>query len=229
MPEKKVDTSWVAFLDVYGFSNMFGRSGGSKSLEEIHGRLKDAIKEARQLLQSHYPDSSTIAISDCIFLIAPIRYVDAKSVLHSLLNAYQSTHIVVTSFLTNGFLLRGGVACGPGVFFDQSSGTLIGPPVLRAVAYEKLFCPPLVWLPQKELAVIDEDTVRAAFPNEPIVAETREGGLVATRIVIPSTYKELLLHLEKEYQHHVVNGDGKVAKAYRDARAILNHASVGNN
>lgn len=231
---------WVAFLDVYGFSNIVADSSrkGVRSaatayqpLKDVHQKLKEAVDEGRRRLSTTYEGIATLAVSDCTFLVAPIVTTDTTTAVNSLLAAINSTRVVLTAFTTYGFMMRGGVACGPGVFFDKATGTLLGAPVLRAVAYEKVLPPPLVWLPEKELRSVDEQVSspvsRTLFHDDPMIAETRDGGLLATRVILPGEDDTFRERIEQHYWEHVVSGVDTVARAYRDALSILDRLNVG--
>jgi len=234
---------WVAFLDVYGFSNIVvdlsrkvGRSTATayQPLEDMHQKLKEAVDEGRRRLSATYEGIATLAVSDCTFLVAPIVTTDTAAAVMSMLAAINSTRVVLTAFTTYGFIMRGGVACGPGVFFDKATGTLLGAPVLRAVAYEKVLPPPLVWLPERELRSVDEQVSspaspvsRTLFHDDPTIAETRDGGLLATRVILPGEDDTFRERIEEQYWEHVVSGVDTVARAYRDALSILDRLNVG--
>jgi hypothetical protein len=241
-----IDFWWVAFLDVYGFSSIVAECSkkgaqaalnGRRSeaatyqpLADVHQRLKEAIDEGRRRLSTSYPSTATLAVSDCIFLVAPIATTDSTAAVNSMIAAINSTCVVLTAFTTYDFIMRGGVACGPGVFFDKATGTLLGAPVLRAVAYEKALPPPLVWLPEKELLSVDErvssDVSRTLFKDAPTIAETRDGGLLSTRVILPLEEDAFRLRVGELYLEHVVRGVDTVARSLRDALSILDELNT---
>jgi hypothetical protein len=232
---------WVAYLDAYGFSQTVTEASSNRTavaptsgrskvtachpLEAVHLQLQGAIDEARQRLGSEYPATAMLAVSDCIFLVAPIKTSTTATATSSMLAAINSTRVVLTALDLYGFTMRGGVACGSGVFFDKATGTLLGAPVLRAVAYEKELAPPLVWLPEIEMRVVDMQVpgglAKDLFPNAPTIAETRDGGLLATRVILPGDDKSFRRLLDQRYQKYIVNGPASVARSYRDALSIV--------
>lgn len=119
--EYKTKESFVAFIDVLGFSQMIYEDGGLGSKLKV---IKDAIAEAthhleqRKLMPDHpyaywYKEFQVKSFSDCFCFSIPLEFDKGeKDYKQNFISFYVWIEVFCNTLLKNGFLCRGGITQG---------------------------------------------------------------------------------------------------------------------
>jgi hypothetical protein len=119
--EYKIKESFVAFVDVLGFSHLIAEDGGQGEKLKI---IKDAIAtatgflEERKKLPSHpyafwYKEFQVKSFSDCFCFSIPLEFEDGeKDYKQNFISFYVWIKAFCNTLLSKGFLCRGGITQG---------------------------------------------------------------------------------------------------------------------
>ena len=208
----RVCNAWVAFLDVYGFSDMVR----SQNPEHLSRRLLKARAEVVRIASTSESKPVMHSLSDSIFLVYPISTRSSKWT--ALRRCIDDTQSILATFVKHGLPLRGGVAFGK---VSYGPNLLLGRAVLAAVNYEDIVPAPLVLLPARE---ISGKAGHIEFPVSDIHnIILKDGGTMSAKLLFPSPidgfYELVLLRAEQL----ALNGPYLVATAWNNARDFLYH------
>ena len=168
--EYKTKESFVAFIDVLGFSQMILDDGGKGDKLKV---IKDAISEATKLLEDRkqipnhpyafwYKEFQVKSFSDCFCFSIPLDFDGGdKDYMQNFLSFYVWIEAFCNTLLKNGFLCRGGITQGWHYYDDKIifSKALVDAYLLES----KKANHPLILIHQDLI----ENLVRKDFCNQP--------------------------------------------------------------
>ena len=203
--------AWVAFLDVYGFSNFVAQSERTATLPETFQTLQAAHTEFAAKRSSH---PEIFFLSDNIFLVRKTNG-DNFGQFQELL---ADIRVLMDTFVKRSLPLRGGVAFGSVLF---GPNLLIGSAVARAVDYEKAIHAPLVIVPERELA--DGQVLRFARPRSELIIQLpdRSLGLFSGLVVRPGNQAQYKQYALQQYRILRRTGPARAALAWKQALDVL--------
>jgi hypothetical protein len=122
--KENLSDSFVAFLDVMGFSNLVNR-GNVDNLESYFEKITEVLDKLRQ----DKADIKSFLISDSIILIAP-------SGLKSLIQLLWAIRRIQSAILWRKILLRGAVSYGQ-VYYNKDRNIIVGKGFIKAYLLEQ--------------------------------------------------------------------------------------------
>lgn len=193
---------WLAFLDLYGFSDETSRTSSEQIAEKllfIHSKLLP-IGASSAVVAFAFSDSIVLSVA------ANGDPNKALDILVKKVIDLQNTAIA------RQYTFRGSISYGP---MTIGPNICVGKPLLRAVDMEKNLSFPIVVLPVSEL--------ESAIPNQnrlrmPI--RTKNGILMFSPI-LPSPQEPLLRLAVSKRDHLLVSGPAHVALAWSDLIEFL--------
>lgn len=126
--EYKMKESFVAFIDILGFSQMIAQDGGSGEKLAI---IKDAISTATKFLEDRkqipnhpyafwYKEFEVKSFSDCFCFSIPLEFEDGeKDYKQNFVSFYVWIKVFCNTLLSKGFLCRGGITQGWHYYDDK--------------------------------------------------------------------------------------------------------------
>lgn len=126
--EYRIKESFVAFIDVLGFSQMILSDGGNGEKLKV---IKDAIAEATKLLEQRkqasnhpyaywYREFQVKSFSDCFCFSIPLEFDNGeKDYKQNFVSFYVWIKAFCNMLLKNGFLCRGGITQGWHYYDDK--------------------------------------------------------------------------------------------------------------
>ncbi|SMD14520.1 hypothetical protein [Rhizobium sp. RU36D] len=204
--------AWVAFVDVYGFTQLLRDSKGN--LVDLHRRIEQAQKASQVRFEKkgvkYFP------FSDNLFIAVPTTGSNNADALELLLSAVREA---IDKHIVQDLPLRGGIAFGPVSF---SSGLLVGEPVIRAVEYEKSVGLPMVILPEYETSVCaDIHGLIKKFIKIPYPASSSRPGILSVCTIIPKRPHGYVEYANRRMEQFSINGPPHVAFAWQEVVKLI--------
>ena len=119
--EHMIKESFVAFIDILGFSEMINSDNGTgNNLKVIKNAIEEATKilEDRKQMPNHpyaywYEEFQVKSFSDCFCLSIPLQFNNGdKDYKQNFISFYLWIEVFCNTLLKNGFLCRGGITQG---------------------------------------------------------------------------------------------------------------------
>jgi hypothetical protein len=174
---------WVVFLDVYAFSLVRAELGNTA----IAIKLSAAWDKIQKDLEEESLVSLLLHLQDSLFLVFSDDTNDEDERFALVQDWIAIVQRILAISAQHDLLLRGGAAYGT---FESNGFAVIGEPVERAVAYEKLVLAPVVLLPANECK-LETGHLEAPLPSHAPrfrVNRTRDGGELTSFLIIPRPY-----------------------------------------
>jgi len=225
----------VAYFDIFGFSellkatavNIQGRaeilrtakfqSMRAKSLRSLANSLQDIWN---WILTDITKTESVRAFlfSDCGFIL--YRVADGNN-NEMLIHCVGDLVLLFDKYLEKGFLLRGGIACGP--VFHQDN-LLIGEAVAEAVYIESALCPgPFIIFPYKEYQKLlkEEDEPLIKTLDFSILNLKNDMGKIECHVIFPADKRNYIRKVQLRANYYLRYGPPIYAKFWHDTYQFL--------
>ena len=214
-PSAQETEAWVAFLDIYGFTNSVLQSEKKRTLPDTFDTLRGAHAEFAKKRGSL---PKTFFLSDNVFFVRHVNG-DNFAQFQALL---ADIRVFIDAFIKRKLPIRGGVSFGNVMI---GPNLLVGSCVSRAVDYEKTIHAPLVIVPEIELA--HAKVLGFAAPRTELVVQLpdRSFGLLNGLVVRPGNYARYKQYALEEYRNLRTVGPPRAALAWKQALDILENTS----
>lgn len=206
------DKSFVAFLDIYGFSALVNTSVNTENVIKGLEKYSEAVCKFLSDRGNEY-----LLFSDSIFIRQAAPLSEFTKELDKMIHTVSHVQNIAAN---HGFALRGSIAYGKGIF---RRNFVIGDAVIRAHNNERLLRQPLVILPFCE---IPDGQPRVGHYK---YIETRDGGLIYGLPIYPEPIDGYIKLVEEKLGMCLRRGESNFARTWHDTLKLINEKDDGKN
>jgi len=210
--------AWVAYLDVYGFTNLIR----TKPIPDLMDMIKQCWESIRRTIFVTEKKPYTYVFSDSIFLIFPrddcTQGEETIEKRNSLQWCTEDVARIMEIFYEAGLPLRGGIAWDE-VTHDREHGIVISNAVVRAHSYEAMVPAPLVLLPGCETIQNGYHIQEFGYPVRWIRLK-KDSGMLGS-LIFPRDEARFRQYVWDERKKAGLNGPYTVAAAWNTALELI--------